>query len=152
MNLQRKKELFAPKSLFTVKGSRLSPADTDMSWQNMHCSDAVGIDVLYDTSGEKPFGLGLIRFPPYGEVPLHVHEGSHMLICFDGDALVKVQSKVIGGKEHFIAHTVSVGECYQIESRIPHSIHAGSQGVLLLVVGNDYRMTANHDRLEIVNG
>jgi mannose-6-phosphate isomerase-like protein (cupin superfamily) len=118
----------------------------------MFHSDAVGVDILCDTSGDRPFGMGLIEFPPHGEVSLHVHEGSHILVCFDGEALVRVQVCDSDGSQRMVTHSISIGQCYNIESMVPHSVHAGASGVLLLVVGNDYRMAANQDRLEVVNG
>lgn len=152
MTARRSPRNFAPKMLFTCEQSRLRPASMVRGWQEMHHSDAVGVDILYDNSGERPFGLGLIEFPPYGEVPLHVHEGSHILVCFDGDALVKVEVNDSEGHQSIVTHSLSIGQCYNIESMVSHSVHAGSSGVLLLVVGNDYRMAANQDRLEVVNG
>jgi hypothetical protein len=40
-------ELHAPVSYFPPEST----------WKKMHESDAFGVDVFYDDSGEKPFGL-----------------------------------------------------------------------------------------------
>jgi hypothetical protein len=152
MTARRNSNSFAPRELFTCAQSRLRPAGSVSDWDTMCHSDAVGVDILCDTSGERPFGLGLIQFPPHGEVGLHIHEGSHILVCLDGDALLRVQVNTDTDQPCMATHRISIGQCYSIESMVPHSLHAGSGGVLLIVVGNDYRMAANHDRLEIVNG
>lgn len=146
------KSKFTPKSLFSLNSGRLSPAPELSRWGQMHHSDAVGIDVVTDVSGEKPFGLGWIKFPPHGEVKLHTHEGSHILICFAGDGAVKVQVKDRSKHSRIRSHSICLGQCYSIESLVPHSVHAGGDGLLLLVIGNDYRHAVSTDRLQMVVG
>ena len=141
----------APQTIFSSHRSKIRAARNLARWQKMHNSDARGIDVLYDDSGAKPFGLGLIEFPPCGEVQLHVHEGSHILVCLAGDGVLKVQVEGPDSPKRLASHTISVGQCYNIPSLVPHSVHASEHGMLLLVAGNDYRMAANRDRLELVH-
>jgi hypothetical protein len=144
--------ILSPRSLFSVSKAEICVADNLVDWAEMHHSDAIGIDVLYDSSGQKPFGLGWIKFPPYGEVKLHTHEGSHILICFAGSGVVKVVVEDLQRNSRIHTNQIGVGECYGIESLVPHSVHAGELGLLLLVVGNDYRQAAHQDRLQMVNG
>lgn len=89
-------ENFAPKKIFEIKAGRAHPLPAEINWDQMQQSDALGTDIIYDESGEKPFGLGWIRFPPFGEVKLHTHEGSHILICFGGAGTLKVFPTVAG--------------------------------------------------------
>jgi quercetin dioxygenase-like cupin family protein len=138
--------------LFTVMDNQVREAPEIHSWAPMHKSDAVGVDILYDVSHQAPFGLGLIRFPPRGEVTLHVHEGSHILVCFRGGGLVNVVEQLSRGKSRIVTNTLTPGECYCIPSMVPHSVHAGPEGLLLMVVGNDYRCASSEDRLQMVNG
>jgi quercetin dioxygenase-like cupin family protein len=115
----------------------------------MHESDAFGVDVFYDDSGEKPFGLWWIKFPPFGEVKLHTHKGSHMLVCFAGNGKVCVEIEENGVKK-IREELLLSWYCYSIPSMIPHSVHAGAETLLLLVIGNDYRPADSHDRLDLI--
>lgn len=141
---------FKPQRLFgTIDGLVSVPGQS--GWGQMQNSDAVGTDILCDTSGEKPFGLGWIKFPPNGEVKLHTHEGSHMLICFEGGGEVRVEIYIPGEQQAFQKYELSSGLCYNIESLVAHSVHAGSNGLTLLVVGNNYRNATSTDRLQMVD-
>ncbi|MDB5204542.1 MAG: hypothetical protein JWP09_570 [Candidatus Taylorbacteria bacterium] len=140
---------FRAQRLFELRGEVIL-LPSQVGWGQMHHSDALGTDILCDTSGEKPFGLGWIKFPPNGEVKLHTHEGSHVLICFAGRGQVKVEINIPAERQSFQGHELSPGDCYSIGSLVAHSVHAGPDGLTLLVVGNDYRNATSTDRLQMV--
>lgn len=142
---------FKPKGLFKLVEGNIFPIPELSGWGKMHQSDAVGTDVICDESGNKPFGMGWIKFPPNGEVKLHTHEGSHILTCFGGNGKVKVEISIPGERQALQEHDLSPGLCYNIESMVPHSVHAGPEGLLLLVIGNDYRHATATDRLQMIS-
>jgi quercetin dioxygenase-like cupin family protein len=142
---------FTSHKLFVLRDDTFNAAPEIQRWAPMHNSDALGVDVICDTSNATPFGLGWIKFPPHGEVKLHTHEGSHMLICFAGSGTVKVVAQESEKESRIVINELSTGECYNIPSMVPHSVHSGSDGLLLLVIGNDYRRAASEDRLQMVN-
>jgi len=139
---------FKPLTLFSEDSDVSSASWNSINWAPMHQSDAKGVDLIVDDSGQKPFGLGWIEFPAFGEVNLHTHEGSHILICFRGSGEVRIQDT--GDIENLLAARLTIGKCYNIASLIPHSVHAGQEGLLLLVIGNDYRTAASHERLQMI--
>lgn len=143
------KPAFKPQRLFRLDGT-FTPFPGPAGWGQMCNSDAKGTDTLLDTSGSQPFGLGWIEFPPNGEVLLHTHAGSHILTCFRGGGKVVVEAWE-NDTSKLIDHELTVGLCYNIESMVAHSVHAGPEGLLLLVVGNDYRHATSDKRLDMTN-
>lgn len=105
----------------------------------MHESDAMGLPLLNDGCR---FGADLIEFPPHGKVPMHTHPGAHCLFCIAGSGQVTVG--------RCVPDTITVGDCYLIQSGEPHEVSAGGSGLRLIVVGNDHRPVDSKERLDVV--
>ncbi len=104
----------------------------------MHNSDAQGYDLIIDSSGPKKLGIGITYFEKPGHgVDLHTHEGSHILVVTQGRCIVTKHTEEV---------VVNVGQVYNIESKVPHSVLATKETVLL-VIGNDYQSSDSPDRL-----
>lgn len=100
-------------------------------------SDAKGVALLHD--GER-FGADIIEFPPVGEIGTHKHPGAHMLFVLAGSGTVIRDGAT---------RPLSPGDCYLVASDQPHSVHAGEDGLRLLVVGNDHRSVDSEERLYV---
>ncbi|MEZ4103943.1 MAG: cupin domain-containing protein [Candidatus Paceibacterota bacterium] len=103
-------------------------------------SDATALPLLFDGSGEKPFGASLIRFTSGEKVDLHTHIGSHILIVTYGQGLLTYFSKEI---------KLGAGMMYLIPSEVPHAIRALSE-LVIIAVGNDFRAEGSENRLNLV--
>jgi quercetin dioxygenase-like cupin family protein len=82
-----------------------------------------------------------IRFPPQGKVPMHTHEGAHILWVTEGDGRLITPEQVFG---------LYVNVVYQIPSNTPHAIESGINGLSLLVTGDFYRPEDSDERLKLV--
>ena len=121
-----------------IQVSRFSINAGEILPEKMVNSDATGLRLL--KNGE--FAADVIRFPPNGKVEEHVHPGSHMLFCLHGSGKVKYYDKW---------HELNPGDCYLIESMVPHAVYASEHEELaLLTVADDHRDVSSEERLEMV--
>lgn len=103
----------------------------------MQHSDATALHLLLIDSG---LYTSFIRFPPFGSVPNHSHPGGHILLVRAGSGtLTKNDSDV----------SLSEGTLYLIKPGEPHSIEASSEGLDLLVFGDNYFPEDSKERLSL---
>ena len=81
--------------------------------------------------------LGVLELDPGSVVPEHSHEHEQLGICLRGSLLFRV------GDE---SHDLGPGETWSIPSKVPHEVHVGPEGAVVLDVfaptRDDWRTTA----------
>ncbi|USN87389.1 MAG: cupin domain-containing protein [Candidatus Nomurabacteria bacterium] len=103
-------------------------------------SDATALSLIFDQSGDKPFGASLIRFAAGEKVGLHTHVGSHILVVTYGlGILTYLDTKI----------DLKAGLIYLIPSNVPHAIDALSE-LVIIAIGNDFRAEGSKSRLTLV--
>lgn len=129
----------------------LLPLYTGPQPVRMHISQGTARQLIYDTTGVKPFGLDQIRFAPGEGVPMHTHPGSHILICIGGKGRLIMRHISRGDGKTDEQLDLEAGIAYLVPSQVPHAVYASDDTeLLLLVVGNDHRQADALDRLDIV--
>ena len=130
----------------------LLPLYTGPQPVQMHISQGTARQLIYDITGEKPFGLDQIRFAPGEGVPLHTHPGSHILICIGGKGVLTMRHTAQSETAITEKLDLEAGIAYLVPSQVPHAVYASNDTeLLLLVVGNDHRKADALDRLDIVS-
>ncbi len=105
----------------------------------MHSSDATARQLVTDRTGL--FGADLLRFPPGGRVPMHIHAGDHILFVLGGEGAL-----LYGDGD---ALELRPGVIYFVEQDVPHEIAARTE-LVLLVIGNQRRPPDDPARLDLV--
>ncbi len=129
----------------------LLPLFTGPQPVQMHISQGTARQLIFDTTGSKPFGLDQIRFAPGEGVQIHTHPGSHILICIGGKGklIMRHISRSDGKTDEHLE--LEAGIAYLVPSLVPHAVYASTDTeLLLLVAGNDHRKVDAPDRLDIV--
>lgn len=130
----------------------LLPLFTGPQPVQMHISQGTARQLIFDTTGSKPFGLDQIRFAPSEGVQMHTHPGAHILICIGGKGklIMRHISRSDGKTDEHL--DLEAGITYLVPSLVPHAVYASKDTeLLLLVVGNDHRKADTLDRLDIVS-
>jgi len=99
-------------------------------------SDATGEPLLSNGS----LGADIIRFAAGEGVKTHTHEGDHILLALYG------RGRIIWNG---IPYEVKAGEAYLVEGKMPHSIEAETDFVLM-AIGNKHYPVNSQERMSLV--
>lgn len=121
-----------------VKVIDLNDFPAGMLSKLMHESDATAEHLFELSSG---LFASFLRFPPNGRVPMHTHEGAHILWVVRGNGWVTTPN------ENF---ALAPGCIYVVPALEPHEVAAGEIGLDLLVVGDTYFPEDSSERLQLM--
>lgn len=103
----------------------------------MYASDASADELVSSADGK--FGADLLRFPANGKVPMHTHDGAHVLIIIGGTGLLLSEGSEI---------ELHPGVVYFVPENAPHEIRASS-ALTLISVGNRRVPPSSPERLTV---
>jgi quercetin dioxygenase-like cupin family protein len=93
----------------------LSSLDLQRIWDGVHVRAVHGNEIT----------LGVIELDPDSHVPEHAHENEQLGICLSGSLVFRV------GDE---ARELGPGGSWSIPSNVPHEVHVGPEGAVVIDV------------------